>query len=346
MVFKILCFNGQEQRPKPFKGAKVSANPEEVDLSEASLSLRIVHSIPDALQDGGERCDADTSTDKDSASKTKRYYYNEDWHIPSEELEVGETISSGSFGEVSRAKWRGSEVAVKVLKTPGGKQVGDKVLNLFLKEVSILSKLRHPSIVLFMGASISPRLCIVMEYLPKGSLYYLLHVQKEKFSYNLVLRMGKEISEGLNYLHLCSPKIIHRDVKSSNILVTESGSIKIADFGISKETTSGSDSTMTGFMGTSSYMSPEMIQGTRYSEKVDVYSFGILLLERYTHKVPFKSMHALQVAQKVIQGLRPTIPDKCPPGLSKLLESCWHTNPSERPSFKEIIQILNSLSVK
>jgi len=286
----------------------------------------------------------DTDSTDSSGGKTKQYYYNEAWHIPSEELEILDTISSGSFGEVARARWRGSEVAVKVLKTPST-QVGTKVLNLFLKEVSILSKLRHPSIVLFMGASISPRLCIIMECLPKGSLYYLLHVQKEKLAFKEVIRIAKEISEGLNYLHLCSPKIIHRDIKSSNILVNEAKSIKIADFGISKETTTGSDGTMTGFMGTSSYMSPEMIQGTRYSEKVDVYSFGILLWELYTHKIPFKAMHPLQVAHKVLQGLRPTIPDKCPPELVKLLESCWHAEPAARPNFKDIIQILNSFSV-
>jgi len=277
----------------------------------------------------------------DAKPKRKHYYYDEAWHIPSEEVEILGNISSGTFGEVARARWRGSDVAVKTLKTAGSHRVGDKVLELFLKEVSILSKLRHPSIVLFMGASVTPRLSIIMEYLPKGSLHDLLHVQKEKIVYHQMIRMAKEIAEGLNYLHLCSPKIIHRDIKSSNILVTESRSVKIADFGISRETTLSTDSHMTGFMGTSSYMSPEMIQGVRYTEKVDVYSFGILLWELHTHKTPFKSMHALQVAQKVLQGMRPVIPEKCPPELSKLLEICWHAEPSVRPSFMEIIQILN-----
>lgn len=278
----------------------------------------------------------------ESSKKGRVYYYNEAWHIPADELEVLETISSGTFGDVARARWRGSEVAVKTLRTPSP-HVGEKVLNLFLKEVSILSKLRHPAIVHFMGACITPKLCIVMEYLTKGSLYNMLHVQKEIIPYNQIILMAREIAEGLNYLHLSSPKIIHRDVKSSNILVTSTKSIKIADFGISKETTAGSDSTMTGFMGTSSYMSPEMIRGTKYTEKVDVYSFGILLWEMYTHKVPFRSMHALQIAHKVLQGERPQIPDKCPNALQVLLRACWHEQPSERPSFKDIVFALGKL---
>eukprot|EP00026_Physarum_polycephalum_P008229 Phypoly_transcript_08308.p1 GENE.Phypoly_transcript_08308~~Phypoly_transcript_08308.p1 ORF type:complete len:488 (+),score=56.60 Phypoly_transcript_08308:26-1489(+) len=288
--------------------------------------------------------DSKDSITPDPASTKKRrlYYYNEAWHIPSEQLEIFETISSGTFGDVSRARWNGNEVAVKTLRT-NGPNVGDKVLNLFLKEVSILSKLRHPSIVLFMGASITPKLTIVMEYHPKGSLYDLLHKHKEVLSYSQVVRMATEIAEGLNYLHSCSPKIIHRDVKSSNILVTATKSIKIADFGISKETTAGSDSTMTGFMGTSSYMSPEMIRGVKYTEKVDVYSFGVLLCEMYSHKIPFKSLHALQVAHRVLQGERPEIPDKCPAPLKALLKACWHEAPAERPTFREIIQVLNTL---
>jgi serine/threonine protein kinase len=117
--------------------------------------------------------------------------------------------------------------------------------------------------------------------------------------------------------------------------------VKIADFGISKETQELA--TMTGFIGTTSYMSPEMVLGEKYTEKVDVYSYGILLWEMYTHELPFASMPPLHVATQVVQGLRPKIPPNCPAKLSTLMEMCWDRDQLKRPSFGDVLSYLNVL---
>ncbi|KDO81215.1 hypothetical protein CISIN_1g002355mg [Citrus sinensis] len=158
-----------------------------------------------------------------------------DWlEISWDELHVKERVGAGSFGTVHRAEWHGSDVAVKVLTV---QDFLDDQLKEFLREVAIMKRVRHPNVVLFMGAVTKrPHLSIVTEYLPRGSLYRLIHrpAAGEMMDQRRRLRMALDVAKGINYLHNLNPPILHWDLKSPNLLVDKNWTVKVCDFGLSR----------------------------------------------------------------------------------------------------------------
>lgn len=263
------------------------------------------------------------------------------WQIAYEELELESKIGEGGFGEVFRGKWRGTTVAVKTLKG-GGPSLNPKEVEKFSKEVSILRALHHPNLVLFLGACLSPTLCMVSEFMFGGSLYDLLYKKKRipdtQKRYNLVL----DIARAMAYLHNCKPTIIHRDLKSLNILLDEKGDhAKVCDVGLARLKTD--EQTITGAVGTFSWMPPEMMKNMPYTEKVDVYSFGLVVYEIVTGKLPFAGLPPPQVSLRVaVHDERPPLPQMTPRHWKDLIVRCWQTDDKLRPSFIEIIDILGT----
>ncbi|KAG9143947.1 hypothetical protein Leryth_022966 [Lithospermum erythrorhizon] len=154
------------------------------------------------------------------------------YEIMWEELTIGEQIGQGSCGSVYHALWYGSDVAVKVFSK---QEYSDDLIYAFRQEVSLMKKLRHPNILLFMGAVTSPqRLCIVTEFLPRGSLFRLLQRNMPKLDWRRRIQMALDIARGMNYLHHCNPPIVHRDLKTSNLLVDKNWTVKVGDFGLSR----------------------------------------------------------------------------------------------------------------
>ncbi|KAL4339347.1 hypothetical protein GQ457_08G018550 [Hibiscus cannabinus] len=150
------------------------------------------------------------------------------------DLVLKERIGAGSFGTVHRAEWNGSDVAVKILME---QDLHGERFKEFLREVAIMKRLRHPNIVLFMGAVTQPpNLSIVTEYLSRGSLYRLLHKPgaREALDERRRLSMAYDVANGMNYLHRRSPPIVHRDLKSPNLLVDKKYTVKVCDFGLSR----------------------------------------------------------------------------------------------------------------
>ncbi|KAJ6768513.1 SERINE/THREONINE-PROTEIN KINASE TNNI3K-RELATED [Salix koriyanagi] len=148
-----------------------------------------------------------------------------DYEIMWEDLTVGEQIGQGSCGTVYHALWYGSDVAVKVFSK---QEYSDDIILAFRQEVSLMKRLRHPNVLLFMGAVTSPqRLCIVTEFLPRGSLFRLLQRSTTKLDWRRRVHMALDIARGMNYLHHCNPPIIHRDLKSSNLLVDKNWTVKV-----------------------------------------------------------------------------------------------------------------------
>ncbi|PKU77395.1 serine/threonine-protein kinase STY17 isoform X1 [Dendrobium catenatum] len=260
------------------------------------------------------------------------------WEIDAGLLEFQSKIESGSFGDLYRGTYCSQDVAIKVFKS---EHVSVDMPRDFAQEVHIMRKVRHKNVVQFIGACTKPpSLFIVTEFMPGGSVYDYLHKQKGVFRFSSLLRVAIDVSNGMNYLH--QNNIIHRDLKTANLLMDEN-EVKIADFGVARfKTQSG---IMTAETGTYRWMAPEVIEHRPYDHKADVYSFGILMWELLTGKLPYEFLSPLQAAVGVLRaGLRPIIPKNTNPKLAALLEKCWQKDPALRPDFSEILDTLNCIA--
>merc|ERR1712166_1510507 len=169
----------------------------------------------------------------------------------------------------------------------------------------MLKTLCHPNIVQFIGACCDP-ICLVTEYCHKGNLFDVLQKTTASLASGLVLKLAMDAARGMGFLHAHRPVIIHRDLKSLNLLVSDRWTLKVSDFGLSRFK---ANSIMTGQCGTYQWMAPEVIASQHYNEKADVYSYGINLSEMYTREVPYRGMQPMQVAIAVMtRHQRPEIP--------------------------------------
>eukprot|EP01090_Pellita_catalonica_P003160 TRINITY_DN127_c0_g1_i4.p1 TRINITY_DN127_c0_g1~~TRINITY_DN127_c0_g1_i4.p1 ORF type:complete len:345 (-),score=85.01 TRINITY_DN127_c0_g1_i4:176-1210(-) len=218
--------------------------------------------------------------------------------------------------------------------------LNDKEIRTFFKEINIISKLRHPNIVLFLGACLDePNICFITEFATRGDLYTVLHNQAEELDWERKMKMSVDSARGLLYLHMCSPPVVHRDLKSLNLLVDDSYNIKLTDFGISKPLKDNLE-TMNSKMGTLNWLAPEVLDCKPYSPASDVYSFGIILWEIVTRETPFDGMHNFQILSAVARGQGLQIPDSCDPAFAKLMNNMWLIDPLDRPGMMEVLDTL------
>ncbi|CAN6554555.1 unnamed protein product [Malus baccata var. baccata] len=261
------------------------------------------------------------------------------WELDPRQLKFGNKVASGSCGDLYKGTYCTQEVAIKVLKP---ECVNPDMLKDFAQEVYIMRKVRHKNVVQFIGACTKhPSLCIVTEYMSGGSVYDYLHKQKGVFKLPSLLKVAIDVSKGMTYLH--QNNIIHRDLKAANLLMDENEVVKVADFGVARVISQSG--VMTSETGTYRWMAPEVIEHKPYDHKADVFSFGVVLWELLTGKLPYEHLTPLQAAVGVAQkGLRPTIPKNTPPKLAELLEKCWQQDPATRPDFSEIIENLQTLA--
>ncbi|KAK4378190.1 hypothetical protein RND71_000052 [Anisodus tanguticus] len=263
------------------------------------------------------------------------------WEIDHQLLKFEYKIASGSYGDLYKGTYCSQEVAIKILKS---ERLNTELQTEFAQEVYIMRKVRHKNVVQFIGACTRPpNLCIVTEYMSGGSVYDYLHKQKGSFKLPTLLKVAVDVSKGMNYLH--QNNIIHRDLKAANLLMDENEVIKVADFGVAR--VKAQTGVMTAETGTYRWMAPEVIEHTPYDHKADVFSFGVVLWELLTGKLPYEYLTPLQAAIGVVQkGLRPTIPKHTPPKLAELLETCWQQEPTSRPDFSEIVDILQQIVIE
>jgi len=256
------------------------------------------------------------------------------------DIKLGERIGRGSAGDVFKATWLGTEVAVKLLPSQflNKKQFNEEHL---LKEAALMKSLRHPNVLQFLGVcTVAPNICIIMEYMPLGSLYRMLHSPNVSFSMERIKSVCIEATKGLSYLHNFKPPIIHRDLKSHNLLVDYSWRVKVGDFGLSRI---GNTGTMTA-CGTPCWTAPEVLRNQPYSEKADIYSLGIVFWECTTREDPFEGMPPFQVVFAVgNQGLRPSVPSTCPYELASLILETWEEDPEQRPSVDKVLERLENI---
>ncbi|RYR68590.1 hypothetical protein Ahy_A03g015069 isoform C [Arachis hypogaea] len=258
----------------------------------------------------------------------------EEWNIDFSELTVGTRVGIGFFGEVFRGMWNGTNVAIKVFLE---QDLTAENMEDFCNEISILSRLRHPNVILFLGACTKPpRLSMVTEYMEVGSLYFLLHMsdQKKKLNWKKRLKMLRGICRGLMHIHRM--KIIHRDVKSANCLVDKHWTVKICDFGLSRIVTE-TPMRDSSSAGTPEWMAPELIRNEPFTEKCDIFSLGVIMWELCTLSRPWEGVPPERVVYAVAhEGSRLELPEG---PMGRLISDCW-AEPHERPSCEEILSRL------
>jgi serine/threonine protein kinase len=189
----------------------------------------------------------------------------------------------------------GEDVAVKVLRA---EHLNKNVWNEFTQELYILREVQHTNVVRFIGACTKPpQFCIITEYMSGGSLYDFVHKQHNVLNLATLLKFAVDVCRGMCYLH--ERGIIHRDLKTANLLMDKDHVVKVADFGVARFQDQGG--IMTAETGTYRWMAPEVINHQPYDNKADVFSFAIVLWELVTSKIPYDTMTPLQAAVGVRQ---------------------------------------------
>lgn len=254
---------------------------------------------------------------------------------------MGDIIGSGYFGEVRRGLWNGTEVAIKRFYRDEDKK---KALE---REMPIISKLRHPNILSFFGVMVNDKkdIMLITELMAAGSLYANI-----KNNYQIIRRVrhkiALDIAKGMRHMHACS--FLHRDLNTKNILLNDNYIAKISDFGLSRIMDDGDE--MTSNVGFLAYMAPEIREGNMYSEKADVYSFGMVLYELFTGREPHhefeeKKENLFQFSKAVsIEGYRPPfLKYEIDETWKSLIVECWDYDPKKRPSFLSIFERIEGI---
>ncbi len=291
--------------------------------------------------------------------------------VRASDIVLHDQLAAGNYGKVFSAYWQGNWVAVKVLKHKKADQ-----LNEVLNEVALLIRLRHPNVVVFYGCTPPPEPYLISELL-WGSLYKLLFeyvplprkdsrginstsskgdkVHDEHLSDIVKFRIIKDIANGLAYIH--GSGIIHRDVSSSNVLVTAPREelealvrkdymnlppfAKVADFGLSRGVDADRDPAAVNLL----YLSPEGYRGDSISTQSDVFSYSLVMWETYMALRPFNDEENEKIsAYKVTcEGLRPPITSEFPEGIAMLVKDCWVDDPHNRPTMKAVMVALQEM---
>ncbi len=299
---------------------------------------------------------------------------NLDWEISPKDLVVHrkKKIGQGTFGEVVHGRWRGTQVAVKVLKKMD--LTNETSVRELRTELAVCKTAHHPNVVQFLGAVTAQEPCMIVTELMQGSVADTFRECMLNPNRPLTMRKAGEICldicRGMAYLHGHRPRaIIHRDLKPENLLFTVSEKVKVGDFGLSKTLSAKLDASyraarcaddadahgdsaglhnepykMTGETGSYRYMAPEVYKHEAYGPKVDVYAFAMIAYQAFTNLQPFMDMEGILAARAAAQGSRPKFPKNCvPEPIREIIRNCWHSDFRQRPTFEAVIERLEPL---
>ena len=249
------------------------------------------------------------------------------------DIDIGSRrLGKGGYGCVYEGKWKkGGEmiVAIKVTRSND--------LSVIPQEIKVWMSLpHHRNITKLIGvASANFNTYIVTELAVNGSLFDYLHIDKNTPSLDQSLAWASDVAHGMKHLH--DNNVIHRDLKSANVLLTSGWVAKLCDFGTARELT---HTTTTEYAGTYRWMSPEITRKAiaRINKKCDLFSYGMILFELFAHEIPYADLDdKIDVLLSVTSGKRPPIPPTLPPFLHDLLRSCWEEDPYLRPTFDDFV---------
>lgn len=284
--------------------------------------------------------------------------FDEGWEVDPSELTLFEKVGTGCTAEVYRGSCKGVEVAIKQIDWTKSR-MGHKEQRAFDREVAIMPRTNHENLVRFIGvSSLSRPFRIITEFCAGGCCFELLHNSDHiELEWYQLQKMCLDVALAMEYLHKFEPQIIHRDLKSLNLLLSRpvlSGEdiplVKVSDFGLSRMKDAGADTDwgkMTIAAGTCHWMAPEVFTGTTYDEKVDVYSYAMILFEIICREIPFEEEEPASVGRLTCDGHRPdleAVPPDCPEDLRNLMILCWAAHPGHRPSFDQITLVLRTVA--
>lgn len=273
-------------------------------------------------------------------------------HISREEFEFSEVIGVGGFGKVFRGYYNNMEVAIKAARNLGD-TTAEVARDRVLQEGRLFWLLKHENIISLHGICLEePYLCLIMEYARGGPLNRILG-NGRRIRPDVLVDWAIQVARGMNYLHHGAPiSLVHRDLKSANVLILQSiehkeddlqfKTLKITDFGLARES---ANTTRMSAAGTYAWMAPEVIKNSTFSKASDVWSYGVMLWELLTGQTPYKGIDDLAIAYGVaVNKLTLPIPTTCPQQWKDLMEACWSYDTHERPSFKHILKTLDDIA--
>ncbi|XP_073841385.1 C-terminal Src kinase isoform X2 [Musca autumnalis] len=253
-------------------------------------------------------------------------FIDKGWVIPESDLQLRESIGKGEFGDVMLGILRNEKVAVKMLKDEGAVQK-------FLTEASVMTTLEHENLVKFIGLVFtSKHIYLVTEYMSKGSLVdYLRSRGRQHITKKDQINFAYDTASGMEYLE--AKKVVHRDLAARNVLISEDCVAKVSDFGLAREECYNLDVGKLPIKWTA----PEALKNWRFSNKSDMWSFGILLWEIYSFgRVPYPRIPLTDVVKHVEVGYKMEAPEGCPPEIYEMMRQAWDLNPAKRPTFAEL----------
>eukprot|EP00730_Choanoeca_flexa_P006267 TRINITY_DN12121_c0_g1_i2.p1 TRINITY_DN12121_c0_g1~~TRINITY_DN12121_c0_g1_i2.p1 ORF type:complete len:959 (+),score=214.42 TRINITY_DN12121_c0_g1_i2:1107-3983(+) len=279
---------------------------------------------------------------------------NKPHEFTQDDFELGRCVGRGAFGRVYQAKLLGHDgiVAVKELSTAGAKRKDmDRKVEEFKSESGLLAECSHRNIAQLYGVSVAPpSFYILMEWCPGGSLLEVLC--QDSLSPRVIVDWALQIAQGMRYLHYeCRHCIVHRDLKSANILLAtvdadghpdlNNNTLKLCDFGSARSFAETVEMTTAG---TFSYMAPEVIKTSRFSRASDIWSWAVVCWELLHSEIPYAGIHMFSVAYSIgLNGCTLPVADSCPPDIAQLMRSCWQLDPKLRPDFQSVCQDLYRL---
>ncbi|CAF0817135.1 unnamed protein product [Rotaria sp. Silwood1] len=262
-------------------------------------------------------------------------------HIPYYDLLLKKCIGQGGFADVYRGKWlsQDHEVAIKVIRI---QQLGDKLKEDFVKEISIMYRIRYDHILNIFGACMEPgNYALIVEYMSLGSLYDVLRQETMQLTWTDRWSIALQMTKGINHLHTHTKPIIHRDIKSLNVFMTGRSQdilVKIGDFGLAKirHETSCQSSKNTS-VGTLPWKAPELLKMGKHTEASDVYALGIVLWELATGCEPYEESDESTISAFVQRGDRLDIPPTTPMLFAELISKAWAHEPIKRPTCQQLL---------
>jgi len=284
----------------------------------------------------------DEPGDLKAAAPRSRGQLTPDERLAYRDLKFIEHLGSGEFGQVFRGFYKGQEVAIKQLYWDNT-VLPQVIIQDLTREIESFRHLRHKRLVNFIGASLEiPNLCIVTEYAPGGSLHHLLHVRRLQLPLLHCTNMCLQLAEGVLYLHSQNPMVVHRDLKSLNVVLDLSLNLKLCDFGLT-ESMERTHITKKNNGGSPRYMAPELFDSkSKITEKVDIWSMGCIFTEINGGPLPYEGINTLAelTREMLVNHRTPVIPPSIPGVLQAVIAACYQFDARFRPSARVVYEQL------